>query len=147
MIHGRFINSNEDFYIFNVYAPCDRSAKQVLWNSLSSRLLSLGNRKVCLCGDFNSVRSVNERRSVRGSQVVDDCAPFNDFIEEGVLIDLPLCGRKFTWYKGDGRSMSRLDRFLLSGEWCMVWPNCLHVAQLRGLSDHCPIMLSIDEEN
>jgi exonuclease III len=25
MIHGKFINSNEDFYIFNVYAPCDRS--------------------------------------------------------------------------------------------------------------------------
>ncbi|XP_024640624.1 uncharacterized protein [Medicago truncatula] len=147
MIHGRFIKFNEDFYIFNVYAPCNRSAKQKLWNLLSSRLLSLCNNKVCVCGDFNTVRSVEERRSVRGSQVVDDCTPFNDFIEDRVLIDLLLSGRKFTWFKGDGRSMRRLDRFLLSVEWCMVWPNCIQVAQLRGLSDHCPILLSVDEEN
>lgn len=147
MIHGRFIKTNEDFYIVNVYAPCNRSAQQVLWNLLSARLLSLGNNKVCVCGDFNTVWSVEERRSVRGSQLVDDCAPFNDFIEDRVLIDLPLCGRKFTWFKGDGRSMSRLDRFLLSEEWCLVWPNCIQVAHLRGLSDHCPIVLSVDEEN
>jgi len=64
-----------------------------------------------------------------------------------VLIDLPLCGRKFTWFNWDGRSMSRLDRFLLSEEWCLFWPNCLRVANLRGLSDHCLIVLSVDEEN
>ena len=67
MIHGRFIKSNEKFYIFNVYAPCDRSAKQALWTSLSSRLLTLGSRKVCLCGHFPSVRSVDERHSVMGT--------------------------------------------------------------------------------
>jgi hypothetical protein len=44
-------------------------------------------------------------------------------------------------------SMSRLDRFLLNDEWCLVWPNCIQVAQLRGLSDHCPLLLSVDEEN
>ncbi|MCI23579.1 cysteine-rich receptor-like protein kinase, partial [Trifolium medium] len=49
-----------------------------------------------------------------------DHIPFNQFIDESVLIDLPLSGRKFTWYKGDELSMSRLDRFLLSEEW---WPS------------------------
>jgi len=147
MIHGRFIKSNEEFYLFNVYAPCDRITKQALWTSLSSRLLSMGRLNVCLCGDFNSVRSADERRSVRGTQTLDEFAPFNEFIDECVLIDLPLCGRKFTWFKGDGRSMSRLDRFLLSEEWCLLWPNCMQVAHLRGLSDHCPIVLSVDEEN
>jgi len=48
---------------------------------------------------------------------------FNNFIEENMLIDLPLCGRLFTWYRGDDVSMSRLDRFLLSEKWCEVWPN------------------------
>ena len=28
-----------------------------------------------------------------------------------------------------------------------MWPNCVQVAQLRGLSDHCPLILSVDEEN
>ncbi|MCI69541.1 endonuclease/exonuclease/phosphatase family protein, partial [Trifolium medium] len=38
------------------------------------------------------------------------------FIDDAVLFDLPLSGHKFTWYKGDGLSMSHLDRFLLSEE-------------------------------
>jgi len=62
-------------------------------------------------------------------------------------MDLPLWGRRFTWFWGDGNSMSRLDRFLLSERWCLTWPNCVQVASSRGLSDHCPIQLSIDEEN
>lgn len=32
------------------------------------------------------------------------------------LIDLPLVGRKYTWYRSDGVVMSRLDRFLVSDE-------------------------------
>jgi hypothetical protein len=39
---------------------------------------------------------------------------FNTFITDTLLIDLPICGRLYTWYRGDGFSMSRLDRFLLS---------------------------------
>jgi len=84
MIHGRFIKSNEEFYLFNVHAPCDRIPKQALWTSLSSRLLSMGSLNVCLCGDFNSVRSADERRSVRGTQTLDEFAPFNEFIDECV---------------------------------------------------------------
>ncbi|GAU25959.1 hypothetical protein TSUD_373600 [Trifolium subterraneum] len=60
---------------------------------------------------------------------------------------LPLSGRKFTWFKGDGVSISRLDRFLLSEEWCLTWPNCKQDARLRGLSDHCPLILSANEED
>jgi hypothetical protein len=37
--------------------------------------------------------------------------------------------------------------FLLFEAWCRCWPNCVQMALPRGLSDHCPIMLSIDVEN
>ena len=57
---------------------------------------------------------MEERRSVSASGGVLDFEPFNQFIVENALIDLPLCGRNFTWFKGDGKSMSRIDRFLLS---------------------------------
>jgi hypothetical protein len=76
-----------------------------------------------------------------------DHVPFNRFIDDNNLVDLPLIGRKFTWFKGDGLSMSRLDRFLLSKEWCLDWPNCQQVARLRGLSDHCALVLSANEED
>ncbi|GAU47231.1 hypothetical protein TSUD_107670 [Trifolium subterraneum] len=43
--------------------------------------------------------------------------------------------------------MSRLDRFLLFEEWCLAWTNCTQVALLRGLSDHCPLVLVASEED
>jgi len=30
LIHGRFIKSNDEFYLFNVYELCDQLAKQAL---------------------------------------------------------------------------------------------------------------------
>ncbi|GAU22998.1 hypothetical protein TSUD_98270 [Trifolium subterraneum] len=30
MIHGRFLKSHEEFFLFNVYAPCDNNAKRVM---------------------------------------------------------------------------------------------------------------------
>ncbi|XP_024630380.2 exodeoxyribonuclease-like [Medicago truncatula] len=146
-IHGRFISSNEEFHLFNVYAPCNSNDRQVLWDSLSSRLQVLRGKKVCVCGDFNAVRNREERRSVSASGGMLDFEAFNQFIVENALFDLPLCGRNFTWFKGDGKSMSRIDQFLLSEDWCLTWPNCVQVAHLRGLSDHCPLILSVDEEN
>jgi len=78
-----------------------------------------------MCGDFNAVKSTRERCSVRGGVVSQDVTSFNLFIDENMLIDLPLSGHRYTWFKGDGISMSRLDHFLLSEEWCLKWPNCL----------------------
>lgn len=34
IIHGRFIRTNEEFHLFNVYAPCDLQGKQQLRASL-----------------------------------------------------------------------------------------------------------------
>lgn len=53
----------------------------------------------------------------------------------------------FTWFRGDCSSMSRLDIFLLSKEWCVRWPHMIQQALIRGLSYHFPILLLIDEEN
>lgn len=111
------------------------------------RLAPLRGKNVSVCSDFNDVRTSEERRSVSVSGGTYDVRPFNKFIEDNLLCDLHLCGRKFTWFKGDGRSMSKIDRFLLTEEWCLTWPNWLQVAQLRGLSDHCALCLSVDEEN
>ncbi|GAU32086.1 hypothetical protein TSUD_53540 [Trifolium subterraneum] len=91
-----------------------------LWDRLTGRLLQLGRQKVCICGDFNAVRSEAERRLVSPGLRSHDQASFNQFIEDNDLIDLPLCGCSFTWYRGDGLSMSRIDSFLLSEDWCLV---------------------------
>ncbi|MCH95019.1 transposon TX1 putative protein, partial [Trifolium medium] len=66
---------------------------------------------------------------------------FGGFIEDANLMDLPLLGRRFTWYHANGRSMSRIDRFLVSPEWLEMWGDCLVWVCPRDISDHCPLIL------
>lgn len=48
---------------------------------------------------------------------------FNDLIAMNNLIELPLRGRSFTWYRKDGSCMSKLDRIFVNEEWMNKWPN------------------------
>jgi len=146
-IQGRFVKSEDEFTIFNVYAPCDSNRQQVLWQTLAARFASLHDQNVCVCGDFNAVRYVEEHRSVGSGVIPSASVNFNQLIVDSCLVDLPLWGRRYTWYRGDGKSISRLNRFLLSERWCLTWPNCFQLASARGLSDHCLLQLCIDEEN
>jgi hypothetical protein len=50
----------------------------------------------CVCGDFNDVRSEEERRGHLRVGRSDDFADFNKFIKEAMLTDLPLVRRQFT---------------------------------------------------
>jgi hypothetical protein len=46
-IKGKVLLTEEEFIIFNVYAPCDLVAKKMLWESLF--LLVINNSNVCIC--------------------------------------------------------------------------------------------------
>jgi len=50
LIHGRFVQSYEEFYLVNVYAPCGSRDKEALWASLSAQLLLLRGKRVCVRG-------------------------------------------------------------------------------------------------
>jgi len=147
IIKGKVILTGQNFIIVNVYAPCDTSAKQDLWLRLSQFILNIGDDNVCVCGDFNSVRMEEERRGRNVNFRQLDANNFNNFIDGTFLIDLPICGRLYTWYRGDGISMSRIDRFLVSAKWCESWRNCIQMAHQCGLSDHVPLVLYVDETN
>jgi hypothetical protein len=56
-------------------------------------------------------------------------------------VDLPLKGRSFTRYKGDGHTMSRLDKFLVSVSWLESLSSFTQWGLQRGLSDHFLILL------
>ena len=44
---------------------------------------------------------------------------FNFFIQEMKIEDIPMVGRRFTWYKSNSHCKSRLDRCLVSKSWLM----------------------------
>ena len=70
---------------------------------------------------------------------------FVEIINELGLRDLPLQGGPFTWSGGrNGRSMSRLDRFLVSSEWESQFSKVAQRSLPRPISDHFPIMLDSD---
>ncbi|GKV15742.1 hypothetical protein SLEP1_g26499 [Rubroshorea leprosula] len=72
---------------------------------------------------FTKMRDKEERRG-RYTDVVD-MRGFNDFILDASLEEIPMVGRKFTWYKSDGTAMSKLDRFLFSTEFLINFPNLI----------------------
>jgi hypothetical protein len=86
------VKTGEEFTLFNVYAPCDSSRQQALWHNIAMRLNTLPDHIVCVCGDFNTVRSMEERKSVGGAIPHAGSAYFNHFIGDNVLVDLPLQG-------------------------------------------------------
>jgi exonuclease III len=94
--------------------------------------------------EFNVVRRRDERRGVNveaSSVQILEMFLFNAFLGDVDLEDLNVLGRRFTWYHPNGRSMSRIDRMLISEEWANVWgENALWVLP-RDVSDHCPLVL------
>lgn len=119
----------------------------LLWNQLGVLINDNEWNVQCVNEYFNAIRSNEERRSRVFVDRFEGFTHFNQFIEDNCLVDLSMCGRRFTWYQGDGISMSHLDRFLLSDTWVSLWSNCIQVALCCTISDHCLILMTIDEEN
>ncbi|XP_068479069.1 uncharacterized protein [Phaseolus vulgaris] len=57
------------------------------------------------------------------------------------MVDIPCIGRKYTWYRPNGKAKSRLDKFFMSFEWLQHWPSSKQYVAKRQISDHCAIVL------
>ncbi|GKV12444.1 hypothetical protein SLEP1_g23583 [Rubroshorea leprosula] len=129
----------------NVYAPCDKQERRRLWAELQATLSNYNDRWWCIGGDFNAIRSVEEKQG----KYIDfgSMDAFNNFISSNELVDLPMKGRKYTWYRSHGKARSRLDRFLVSDHFLQSFQNVVQWGLGRSLSDHCPIMLQSKVED
>jgi len=105
------LKNGVEFSLANVYALCDPLRRQGVWNQLGTVISNFRESSWCVCGYFNAIRSQVERRSRMVGTFVEDYSHFNQFIDINILLDLPLCGRNYTWFRGDAVSMSRLDPF------------------------------------
>ena len=70
-----------------------------------------------MCRFSSEKRNYQKRRS---SSMIE----FFDTIEDLELIDFPLEGRQYTWFKGDTHTTtSIIDQILLMSEWCDQFNN------------------------
>lgn len=99
-VEGVWGNEQLGVTIVNVYALCDLRGKGMLWGELLNQIESRGSDRWCVMGDFNSIKSLEERKGVDGFDRSEEMQCFGEFMSDAGLIDLPLIGRKFTWYKG-----------------------------------------------
>lgn len=137
-------------YVINVYSQGNVQEKRQLWENILMSYRGFGDGLWCVVSDFNVVRCPVERKGVSGvvgTEAGLQTTDFNQFIENMDLSDIPLLGRKYTWYRSNGIVMSRLDRFLLSGSWLVQWGNISQWAIKRDVSDHCPVVLRYDDLN
>ncbi|XP_071688962.1 uncharacterized protein [Rutidosis leptorrhynchoides] len=92
-----------------------------------------------LCGDFNEVRQVEERRNCEFIQC--RAKIFNNFIGKMGVFEVSLVGKKFTTICDNGLKFNKLDSFLISSSVLNKW-NDLSVKVLdRKASYHCPLVL------
>ncbi|GKD04614.1 RNA-directed DNA polymerase, eukaryota, reverse transcriptase zinc-binding domain protein, partial [Tanacetum coccineum] len=138
IVKGKWANSDEVFFMINIYGPQEPSEKMSLWNHLLDFIANHEGQYV-IFGDFNEVRDESERY---GTEFVRTQAQiFNSFIDDAGLFDIPLGGRKFTWMNKAGTKMSKLDRFLVSHSLIDSFPDYKVSALPRGWSDHTPLFL------
>ncbi|KAL8483186.1 hypothetical protein ACS0TY_026022 [Phlomoides rotata] len=144
-INGVWLEEKVSINLINIYAKNDAKGQQLLWDELYDWLAIKADDLWCLCGDFNTTLDLTDRKGGSRLKVDYRSKQFFKFVLELDLVDLPLLRRKFTWYKDNGGSCSRIDRFLISVSWSKQWPNVKQSGLKRTFLDHAPIILEVSE--
>ncbi|WJX47013.1 hypothetical protein P8452_33752 [Trifolium repens] len=131
-------------FIVNVYSKCDISGKRSLWESLVMSKRGFGRGAWCVLGDFNAVLHQHERKGLNQTGIgtpSTEMTEFGEFVADMDLIDLPVLGRRFTWFHPNGIAMSKIDRIFVSEDWLATWANPSLWVLPRSVSDHCPLVV------
>ncbi|KAL5150740.1 hypothetical protein HKD37_13G037303 [Glycine soja] len=141
-LEGLWKDKERDVVIINIYAPNDIEGRRRMWEELREKKTSSTITCWCLIGDFNCVKRAYERVGVAGEdENVAERDQFNAFIRDMELEDAPCVGRKFTWYRPNGRARSKLDRMMTTRDWFTMWPGSTQYILDRNIPDHCPIFV------
>nr|GEZ45526.1 RNA-directed DNA polymerase, eukaryota [Tanacetum cinerariifolium] len=104
----------------SIYTPQQAAYKRVLWEYMSI-LLGRWNGDAILMGDFNEVRSREERHGSCFNSY--SARVFDNFISSSRLVDIKMDGYAFTWSHPSALKMSKLDRFLVTDGLLMLFPS------------------------
>ncbi|GJU10520.1 RNA-directed DNA polymerase, eukaryota [Tanacetum coccineum] len=137
-IRGTWIPLATKILIISIYAPQDLNEKRMLWEFLG-HLIDSWEGECVLLGDFNEVRSTNERYGTEFN--THGANAFNNFISMAGLVELPLKGYSYTWAHKSASKMSKLDRFLISESLLTLFPSLSALCLDRHLSNHRPILM------
>ncbi|GJR94425.1 RNA-directed DNA polymerase, eukaryota [Tanacetum coccineum] len=138
-LYRTWLSINAKVLIVVVYAPQSPVLKRTLWDYISG-LISRWKGETIVMGDFNDVRSEDERYG--STFIPSNARAFNHFISSSSLLEVKMEGYSFTWSHPSATKMSKLDRFLVSDGIFSAFPAITAICLDRHLSDHRPILLN-----
>ncbi|KAL8557848.1 hypothetical protein ACS0TY_005085 [Phlomoides rotata] len=141
VINGFFTGDGSRGVLMNVYAPCSSPEKTEVWDIIKLIVNQNMDARVCVVGDFNSIRRPEERVGRQEQTDNRDIQHFEEFIQQSNLQELPMVGRSYTCYRPDGSCKSKTDRMFVNTEWLRHWPNQILKGLRRSFSDHIPLVL------
>ena len=119
--------------------PNDDGQRSILWEELSW-VCARWPIAWCIVGDFNIIRYPSKRLCYESFSPA--MFAFSNFIKSNSLVNLPLEGASFTWFRDPGLpSMSRIDRALISLDWEEHFESVSQQVLPHVISDHCPLLL------
>lgn len=132
--------TGQTWYSVGVYALNNVKDRRVLWRELGD-IVGIWDFPGCIGGDFNIILFTEEKN--RACTITRGMRNFTKFIMDWNLIDLPLCGAKYTCTNGQADpTYFRIDRFIVNSSWEELFPDTTQSAKPRPVSDHIPLLLS-----
>ncbi|KAL7222108.1 hypothetical protein ACSBR1_023926 [Camellia fascicularis] len=118
-----------DWILSAIYASPISQKRDELWNNLERTSQTITDPWL-LAGDFNDFASLDEKRTMSGSQNQSQdqrrAQKFTERVNNCNLMDLGCIGPKVTWSnnkKGWANTMVRLDRAMCNTEWRTSFPD------------------------
>ncbi|XP_057811408.1 uncharacterized protein LOC131025629 [Salvia miltiorrhiza] len=103
IVNVKWIKEDIGCCLINVYAPAGAGEKAILWDLIKTIVEQNEDRSVCVMGDFNAVQKREERAGNGDSFGAAEARNFDRFICDSGLSEIRSQGRKFTWYKPNGK--------------------------------------------
>jgi hypothetical protein len=131
-----------NWWFTGVYGPQEDKRKiQFLQELLDFRTLCSG--PWLFTGDFNMIYQAADKNNANLNRAL--MGRFRRFLDDCLLKEIPLHGRKFTWSnERSSPTLVRLDRVFCCNDWEDFFPNSLLQSASSGVSDHCPLILSLN---
>ncbi|XP_019266923.1 PREDICTED: uncharacterized protein LOC109244316 [Nicotiana attenuata] len=136
-----------EFMMTVVYAFNTKEERRSLWNYIENMNRNLGGPWIIM-GDFNAVLHTDDR--VGGNPVsLAEVIEFQKCIDQCDLMEMPTSGSRYTWSDrhGNDRIFSKIDWAFINTAWLNLIPTYRATYLEEGISDHCPMKLSMGDSS
>ncbi|PNT74395.1 hypothetical protein BRADI_1g14005v3, partial [Brachypodium distachyon] len=129
--------SSLTFWVTNVYEPNSEADRDNFFQELFD-LQQIVTGPWIIAGDFNTVRSADDRNS--GRVTTTETLRFNNWLHDMQVQELPLLDRNYTWSNMQSTPiLTRIDRVFFNTDWDLALPNSTLHSLPRCTSDHFPL--------